>query len=275
MAPTDERLRWFGEIPDHLSDQPFRFSRAQRAAPGHVADQVIERSPRSCHCPSMSDSVPEGKDPARNRAGSARFSQDLPDSARRAEPPAAGAPFHEATRRELAQAPQHGIEVHAGRHRDPGRPPAGAGRDRLQHASADRIQLIVRQHRAPPAGRTPRPGRTTRCASTSATPVTHCAPQSRMTRWQPADAMDVTGPGTAISGRFRSRACRAVFSAPLRSAASTTHRAAAERGDQPVAHQEPGPGRGPARWLLADQCAVPGDGLEQLVVAARVRVIDA
>ena len=58
--------------------------------------------------------------------------------------------------------------------------------------------------------------------STSAALVTHSAPHSLMARWQPADAAEVTGPGTAISGRFRSRACRAVFSAPLRSAASTT-----------------------------------------------------
>ncbi len=33
---------------------------------------------------------------------------------------------------------------------------------------------------------------------------------------------EVTGPGTAISRRPRSRACRAVLSAPLRSPASTT-----------------------------------------------------
>jgi len=56
----------------------------------------------------------------------------------------------------------------------------------------------------------------------SAAQVTHVAPQSLMIRWQPADCRDVTGPGTAISGLPSSAACRAVFSAPLRSPASTT-----------------------------------------------------
>ena len=57
---------------------------------------------------------------------------------------------------------------------------------------------------------------------TSSAQVTHTAPQSRMMSWQPADRSEVTGPGTAISGRFWSRACLAVLSAPLRRAASTT-----------------------------------------------------
>ena len=57
---------------------------------------------------------------------------------------------------------------------------------------------------------------------TSCARVTHTAPHSLMISWQPADSSEVTGPGTAISGRHRSRACRAVLSAPLRSAASTT-----------------------------------------------------
>jgi len=46
--------------------------------------------------------------------------------------------------------------------------------------------------------------------------------QSLMIWWQPAEVSEVTGPGTAISRRPRSRACRAVLSAPLRSPASTT-----------------------------------------------------
>jgi hypothetical protein len=56
----------------------------------------------------------------------------------------------------------------------------------------------------------------------SAARVTQLAPQSLMIRWHPADCADVTGPGTAISGLPRVAACRAVFSAPLRSPASTT-----------------------------------------------------
>ena len=37
---------------------------------------------------------------------------------------------------------------------------------------------------------------------TSRALVTQAAPQSLMIAWQPADAGEVTGPGTAISGRF-------------------------------------------------------------------------
>ena len=55
----------------------------------------------------------------------------------------------------------------------------------------------------------------------SAARVTQVAPHSLMIRWHPADWAEVTGPGTAISGLPSSAACRAVFSAPLRSPAST------------------------------------------------------
>ncbi len=51
--------------------------------------------------------------------------------------------------------------------------------------------------------------------------VTQVAPHSRMIRWHPADWAEVTGPGTAISGLPSWAAWRAVFSAPLRSLAST------------------------------------------------------
>ena len=55
----------------------------------------------------------------------------------------------------------------------------------------------------------------------SAVLVTQVAP-SRMSWWQPADWAEVTGPGTAITGRLSSRVCRAVISAPLASPASMT-----------------------------------------------------
>jgi hypothetical protein len=57
---------------------------------------------------------------------------------------------------------------------------------------------------------------------TSPALVTSAPCQFLMMRWHPADRSEVIGPGTAISGRRRSRACRAVFIAPLRSLASTT-----------------------------------------------------
>ena len=57
---------------------------------------------------------------------------------------------------------------------------------------------------------------------TSAALVTRVPCHSLITWWQPADRSEVIGPGTAISRRRRSLACRAVLSAPLRWAASTT-----------------------------------------------------
>ena len=41
-----------------------------------------------------------------------------------------------------------------------------------------------------------------------------------MSAWQPADIMEVAGPGTAMSGRPKLMACRAVLRVPLRTAAS-------------------------------------------------------
>src|SRR5690606_34216036 len=52
--------------------------------------------------------------------------------------------------------------------------------------------------------------------------VTHTAAPSRRSRWHPADAIDVTGPGTAPTGRESSAARTAVLSDPERHAASTT-----------------------------------------------------
>src|ERR1017187_10139380 len=57
------------------------------------------------------------------------------------------------------------------------------------------------------------------CAMMSAALVTRAACCSRMSAWQPSDVADVTGPGTAIRGRPRSLARRAVAMVPLRAAA--------------------------------------------------------
>ena len=70
----------------------------------------------------------------------------------------------------------------------------------------------------PPAG----PGPAGRLLAASAALVTSTASPARMRTWQPADIADVTGPGTAITGRPSSLARRAVTIVPLRRAASTT-----------------------------------------------------
>ena len=59
-------------------------------------------------------------------------------------------------------------------------------------------------------------------SSTSSALVTHRASNSRRSRWHPAEAALVTGPGTAPSGRESAAACPAVLSDPLRQPASTT-----------------------------------------------------
>ncbi len=59
-------------------------------------------------------------------------------------------------------------------------------------------------------------------SSRSGTSATRIARPSRIIRWQPADAGEETGPGTASTGRFIALAARAVAVVPLRSAASTT-----------------------------------------------------
>ncbi len=56
---------------------------------------------------------------------------------------------------------------------------------------------------------------------TSSPRSTSAAP-SRINAWAPRLAGEVTGPGTAMTSRPNSAASRAVISAPLRSAASTT-----------------------------------------------------
>lgn len=55
-----------------------------------------------------------------------------------------------------------------------------------------------------------------RSSRTSAVLVTQRASYSRNSRWQPADDAEVTGPGTAPSGRPSAAAWPAVFSDPLR-----------------------------------------------------------
>src|SRR6266487_4916801 len=51
-------------------------------------------------------------------------------------------------------------------------------------------------------------------------------------------------------------------------------RAAAQRGYDPVPHQESGPGRPAVRRHLADQNALPGDGLEELAMPFRIAVAE-
>ena len=66
-------------------------------------------------------------------------------------------------------------------------------------------------------------------------------------RWQPADAAEVTGPGTARTGRFIAAAACAVADVPERSAASTTSVARPSAAISAVAGEEPLPAHRLAR----------------------------
>src|SRR5690242_9921700 len=59
------------------------------------------------------------------------------------------------------------------------------------------------------------------CSTNSSARVTRVAPERNNT-WQPTDADDVTGPGTAHTPRPSALAHAAVLAAPLRAPASTT-----------------------------------------------------
>src|ERR1039458_7729868 len=242
VTPADESVRWLGEIPDHFIDQPRCLPGPQRAAPDQVRDQVLERPLRDCH---TSQHARLSGRMATNLPGIGQNLADLsarvvfpgyparrtrqPRSHRSMNPAAVSSPRQRST---VSKSTPADTAIRAG----PRAPRAGtASRTlRLTGSSSSLGRTGLRE------GSARSPGLNDRQASTSWTSVTHTAPQSLIARWQPADAMDVTGPGTAISGRFRSRACRAVFSAPLRSAASTSTVPRLRAAISPVRTRNPG-----------------------------------
>ena len=87
---------------------------------------------------------------------------------------------------------------------------------------------LARNRPGPAAGSRSSPIRAASSA-TSAASVTSTASVSRTSAWQPAEVMLVTGPGTAPTGRWCSRAALAVVRDPDRRLASTTTVALASR----------------------------------------------
>ena len=86
---------------------------------------------------------------------------------------------------------------------------------------------------------------------------------SRTAWWQPADIIEVTGPGTHATTRWCSAAVRAVLSEPDLQPGLHDDGALGHRGDHPVALQEPWPGRGRARRDLAHHGADLADPVDQ------------
>src|ERR1700751_3673326 len=84
--------------------------------------------------------------------------------------------------------------------------------------------------------------------------------------------MEVTGPGTAISGRPWSRAWRGVFSAPLRRAASTTTVPRLSAAITRVRTRNPGRAGGRP---LAHGRPLRADIAEESVMTRRIVAIDA
>ena len=99
-------------------------------------------------------------------------------------------------------------------------PPAGPAQPPAPGVPVGRARPVTGCPRSSVA-RGPHPSRPI-CSTTSSASVTRTAPPSRTSRCTPADATEVTGPGTPITSRWQRSAQLAVLSAPLRSAASTT-----------------------------------------------------
>ena len=124
--------------------------------------------------------------------------------------------------------------------------------------------------RAPAVVRPPRASSAIWSAST-----THTASNSRSSRWHPADAGLVTGPGTAPSGRPSAAACPAVLSEPDRMpASSTTVASLAAAISRLRCRNRHFVGRRAARQFGDDRAGLRDAGEERLV-AERVEAIDA
>ena len=117
-----------------------------------------------------------------------------------------GSPRPPARRARPARRPHQSVEVERRRgpaaHRAPALPvPQGVGHAGASPRSARPTPPL------PPATASSPPSSSS--SRTSAAIATSSASPSRIMRWQPADVGEVTGPGTASTGRFISQAARA------------------------------------------------------------------
>src|SRR6266571_1725592 len=224
MAPTHELLHGLTEVTKYLRDDPRRLALAERAGTSEVSHKLFMRlycarhpSRMAHYSTEMQDSCPlSGRNLAfmrlvRHVTGRGGRRSRQPWSHRSTKPAAASPPRQRMT---VSKSTPAAIAILAGPR------PARAGT-----ASSTRVSSGPSRSRASTGPRCCLAGSSTLNSSNSITScalVTHTAPHSLIASWQPADWAEVTGPGTAISGRPWSYAWRAVFSAPLRSAASTT-----------------------------------------------------
>ena len=110
---------------------------------------------------------------------------------------------------------------------------------------------------------------------TSAASVTHTATPSRSSRWQPADAIDVTGPGHGADGPQQPRRMVRGAHRARTPRGLDHHRGPTGRGDQPVPLQEPALGRQAARWHLRhERSPGPHHRVQQSRVPRRIGPVD-
>ncbi len=107
-------------------------------------------------------------------------------------------------------------------------------------------------------------------------PVTNRASPLEKSMWQPTEQAEVTGPGTAKTGRPIAWAACAVDRAPERAAGLDDDRLGRQGRHQGAAAAEPHVGRrGPQRGLGDQQPAVADDALEEGGVRAGVGPVQA
>ena len=203
-----------------------------------------------------------------------------------AQAPAAVAAFDEAVTGQPPQAAQHGVEVHARLDRDGRGAGTAAGGQRVEHPGAVGIKVV--------AGRGG-----IRVGAREISRLLGTAGRQRIRDAEGREQLDdIGGAGNAAGTPFpddpvapgglrRSHRpghghqrlaqvggmpCGVQGSAAL--ARLHDHGAAAERGDDPVADEEPDPARMAARRPFADHQALGGDRGEEVCVSRRVRIVD-
>ena len=111
-------------------------------------------------------------------------------------------------------------------------------------------------------------------STTSSARVTSSAPL-RSSAWQPADADDVTGPGTARDHPAQRPRPGGGVGGAAAQARLHHHRRPDNGGDQPVAGQEPVPGRTDTGRIFGEQQPVLADPMQQRGVPGRIGNVDA
>src|SRR6266702_1312139 len=188
------------------------------------------------------------------------------------QPPAVVAPLHEAGRRQPAKAAHDRVEINSGGYRDPGRPPASPGRDRLQYPGVLRAEQVPREHRASLL-----PGRLIHAELQQLHHILRAGHAHRAPFPDRLVAAGRLGRGHRTGHRHQRPALVVCVAGGVQRPAPQCrlhhNGAAAEGGNHPVADQEPRLGRHPAWWPLTDERAHLRDLAEEPFVGLRVGTV--